>query len=376
MNKIFSFLVVVLAFNVASSQVSIPNSSFTYAQTFATNAVPAGWSFFETGTGANTAFATGTGTASAGDTYFLGTSGSYAFGGLQSGSVTPTVGVCFTNNSPNVLNSMTINFTAETWRVGAANRPDGLNFEYKVNALQLNETGYTAVPSLNYSYQQAAIGNGSALNTGILSNTLTALNLQPGENICFRWIDPNATGSDDAVGIGEFNVTQVVLPINLIDYKVSTQNKNTNIQWSTATEINNSHFNIEHSLDGRNFDIVGEIKGAGTSTTIKDYTFIHENVPSGVNYYRLTQVDYDGKSETFEVKSVKVEGEKTFRAFPSETTDFLNIELNTDFPVILYDAMGKEQMKIKTSDKINISNLVNGIYFLKSGNETIKIRKI
>jgi hypothetical protein len=226
-------------------------------------------------------------------------------------------------------------------------------------------------------YAETNLPSAGTTTTTVGSLIFDQNSLTGATTICIQgWLN----GSRTSTGGGNFRIDELdltlssVLPIKLLAFDVTNIDNSNEIYFSTATEINNSHFNIEHSLDGRNFDIVGEIKGAGTSTTIKDYTFIHENVPSGVNYYRLTQVDYDGKSETFEVKSVKVEGEKTFRAFPSEITDFLNIE--TDFPVILYDAMGKEQMKIKTSDKINISNLVNGIYFLKSGNETIKIRKI
>ena len=84
-------------------QVSLTGtgSGNSYSQNFNTVAasVPAGWAFSETGTNANTSFSTGTGTASGGDTYFFGTSSEYAFGGLLSGSLTPTIGASFTNNT-------------------------------------------------------------------------------------------------------------------------------------------------------------------------------------------------------------------------------------------------------------------------------------
>ena len=67
------------------------------------------------------------------------------------------------------------------------------------------------------------------------------------------------------------------------------------LSWKTASEINNSHFEIERSNNGKDFIKIGEIAGQGTSNSTKRYQFTDKNPGSAQQYYRLKQVDFDGK---------------------------------------------------------------------------------
>ena len=182
----------------------------TYAQDFNTPAaaLPTGWLFAEAGTNANTAFASGTGSSNAGDTYFLGVANDWAFGGLQSGSLVPTVGVAFTNNTGAPITSLTVSYTGETWRIGATARADRLDFQYSVDATSLTTGTWINVDALDYAnVAAAATASGSMLHSAVITSTISGLSIAPGATFYLRWTDFNAAGSDDAMGVDNFTIS-------------------------------------------------------------------------------------------------------------------------------------------------------------------------
>jgi Secretion system C-terminal sorting domain len=185
----------------------------------------------------------------------------------------------------------------------------------------------------------------------------------------------NWTFSDNHMNlpIGSCNFS---LPVTLIAFSLSLNENDVLLNWKTASEINNSHFDVEHSTDGINFEVIGSVEGHGTSTQKQSYTFTHYNLSDGIHYYRLTQVDYDGRSETFEVKSFQLGSKNKFRVFPSETSDFINVENPSDEAIALYDVNGKLLFNSQNQSKIDVSHLASGIYFVKSQQDVVKFRKI
>src|SRR5690606_25335262 len=245
-------------------QISINNSSFTYTQNFnslansgtSNTTVPSGWAFSESGSNSNSTYAAGTGSDNAGNTYSFGLSGNSdrAFGGLLSGSLTPTIGVCFENNTGQVIQSISVSYTGETWRVGSANRTDGIQFQYNQSTTSITGGGtWILHPDLDYFNPGQPTGNGSMQHFANISNTITGLNIAPGSTFCFRWIDFNASSSDDGIGIDDFMITSIVLPVNFTYVKAKTASKKVHVQFGTATEINNDYFTIERSQDGTSF---------------------------------------------------------------------------------------------------------------------------
>jgi hypothetical protein len=95
-----------------------------------------------------------------------------------------------------------------------------------------------------------------------------------------------------------------VLPIELIDFYVVNIDEVNKLSWITATEINNDYYIIENSIDGYNWGVLGRVNGGGNTTTTTTYNFYHENYKDSINYYRLTQVDYDGKRKTFDIIAI------------------------------------------------------------------------
>ena len=135
MRKLYFLLVCVTSFicTVTHAQPVSLTLNTTYSQDFNTLAntgpgtfLPAGWLFSESGTGANTTYTAGDGSGNGGDTYSFGTGTATerAFGGLLSGSVNPTIGAAFTNNTGTTVTSLTVSYTGEQWRLGATGRVD------------------------------------------------------------------------------------------------------------------------------------------------------------------------------------------------------------------------------------------------------------
>jgi hypothetical protein len=185
------------------------------ASTGTSSSLPTGWAFAETGTNANATYTAGDGSSNAGDTYSFGASGSTdrAFGTLQSGTLIPTIGACFTNNTGSTITSLAIAYTGEEWRLGTAGRtvPDQLTFEYSLNADKLSTGTWTGVPALNFTTPDpVTVGakNGNAVGERTaLSSTIDSLSISNGATFWIRWSDFNASGSDDGLAVDDFSLT-------------------------------------------------------------------------------------------------------------------------------------------------------------------------
>ncbi|MBK8284498.1 MAG: hypothetical protein IPK97_06215 [Ahniella sp.] len=111
-----------------------------------------GWFLTETGGGArdNEQYAFDNGGSNTGDTYSYGTTAATerALGGLQSGTLIPVIGACFTNNTGTTLGSLDVAYTGEQWRLGTAARTDQLDFQFSLNATSLATGTWTDVNAL------------------------------------------------------------------------------------------------------------------------------------------------------------------------------------------------------------------------------------
>jgi len=120
---------------------------------------------------------------------------------------------------------------------------------------------------------------------------------------------------------GTFNKVSNPLPITLLDFNAQLQEAGTVLTtWSTASEINNKQFIIEKTHDGVNYDTVTTVAGAGNSNTVKNYNATDETPFSGVSYYRLTQVDFDGHSTNTTVVPIYIASLGNTSIFPNPAT--------------------------------------------------------
>lgn len=96
----------------------------------------------------------------------------------------------------------------------------------------------------------------------------------------------------------------IVLPVTLKSFEVSNVNNSNEISWTTASEKNNDYFIIEHSTDGKNWNEVEKVQGAGNSNSENTYITFHRDFNNQISYYRLKQVDFDGTINTHDIISI------------------------------------------------------------------------
>jgi DNA/RNA endonuclease G (NUC1) len=182
---------------------------------------PTGWGFAETGTNANGTYTAGTGSSNSGDTYSFGAAGSSerALGGLLSGSLVPTIGAHFKNETGGTITSLTISYTGEQWRLGALGTsgtpprgPDRLDFQYSTTATSLTSGAYTDVNALDFvspvtTGTVGALNGNSAPNRTAITSTIGGLNIPSGASFFIRWSDFNVASSDDGLAIDDFSMT-------------------------------------------------------------------------------------------------------------------------------------------------------------------------
>lgn len=94
------------------------------------------------------------------------------------------------------------------------------------------------------------------------------------------------------------------LPIQLIMFKGESKNSYNLLSWSTASESNNSYFTLDKTINGKEYIEIARLNGAGTSSSIVNYAYSDYDFENTINYYRLSQTDYDGKSESFSLISI------------------------------------------------------------------------
>lgn len=327
MKKILLGLSLFLGMAATSSaqSISLTQTGTPYTQNFdqlsntagstTNNLTIPGWFLNETGGGArdNEQFAVDNGGSNTGDTYSYGSTGSTdrALGGLRTGTLLPVFGAFFTNDTGAPITSVQISYTGEHWRLGTTSRTDQLTFSYSTNATSLTNGTWTSVSSLAFTSPTttttgAKDGNDPANRTAI-SSIITGLNIPVGGTIYIRWDDVDATSSDDGLAVDDFSLTAnpTPLPVSLTSFKAKANLKNVDLTWNTSSENNNSHFEVLRSGDGKTFNKIDEVRGAGTSNDNRSYAYTDRNPLPGVNYYKLKQVDYDGQFSFSEVEAVK-----------------------------------------------------------------------
>ncbi len=166
------------------------------------------------------------------------------------------------------------------------------------------------------------------------------------------------------------------LPIALVSYAAAFTGDAVQLQWLTATEINNSFFTVSRSTDGVNYTTLATINGAGNSTDQHSYTYTDNTAPGGVYYYKLQQTDYDGTVATDGVVAVTVNMPfKGLEVFPNPVKDRCIVSFSDavqeNFQLTVYDCMGREVIarNVETNIGDNTlelypSTLTPGMYFI------------
>jgi Secretion system C-terminal sorting domain len=177
-------------------------------------------------------------------------------------------------------------------------------------------------------------------------------------------------------------VSAQTLPVRLTSFTATLANETrVELRWTTASEINTSHFNIERSTDGTNYTTAGMVFANGTATTDADYQFPDNisSLRSQVIYYRLKSMDNDGKSQLSEVRIVRIgksaENTISILTYPNPARNEIQVTIPNEWQnkTALYEVFnthGQLVMRRATSQasqtqQLNISMLAPGLYYIK-----------
>jgi hypothetical protein len=163
------------------------------------------------------------------------------------------------------------------------------------------------------------------------------------------------------------------LPIELTTFQGEATNTGNMITWTTVSETNNDHFELERGINAYTFEKIMDIEGAGNSTAALNYHYLDANHVPGINYYRLKQVDYNGEYSYSSIISIDNTGsENTFiMAYPNPTTEsFVHLKFSDNIKAIsIYNVIGEEvfhSSDLSSDTNMMVNILAKGIYILKA----------
>ena len=181
-----------------------------------------------------------------------------------------------------------------------------------------------------------------------------------------------------------------ILPVTLVNFKGHNYKTGNKLVWTTKTEVNNDYFIIQRSKDAKNFTDIGIVDGNGNSNIENNYEFIDDASLSGINYYRLKQIDFNGDYEHSRIIVLKSINNIDVAIYPNPSSENLFFDLSESSDEVLtvqYTNMLGSTIteSISTNQGENtyqvkeFKNLKSGIYMIKiinSNNEIIKYQKV
>lgn len=178
-----------------------------------------------------------------------------------------------------------------------------------------------------------------------------------------------------------FFPTTIITPVKLGAFDVVKAGNNALLNWTTLTESNSDHFEIERSIDGINFSVVGTVAAAGNSTNARSYQFLDPiNTTSKIIYYRLRTVDVDAKASMSKIVALRLSGAlvSNFRTYPNPFTSDLKVQITSekeaDVTVRFSNALGQpvanRKLTLQPGENIlvfttELAGLQKGIYIME-----------
>ncbi|SIR21357.1 T9SS type A sorting domain-containing protein [Pontibacter lucknowensis] len=358
--------------------------------------IPDGWTVLSSKIEVNTiSISTGSSNTAALFSYGHTNSTDRALGALTADKVGDfAYNLLLQNTSGKTITQLDIAYAAEQWRVGSTNTDvQRLLFMYAIAeysssfnlTVNLKTGGWTTVPSLQFNSPKnkttaGHIDGNIPENRKQFSYTLPEA-IPDGYYVMLRWYDPDELQQDHGLAIDDVQVTwkfqpdYVPLPVELTKFTARTIGKGVELNWTTASELDSKHFEIERSTDARNFETVGIVNAMGTTSMTTNYTF-HDREPLlGTSYYRLKQVDEDLSYTYYHVVAVTNRQAKTATVYPTLAQQELKVELpfaHIPYDAAVYDKMGRVVLRRNLkgfTHSLDVSRLGHGNYTLVLSDE-------
>lgn len=304
------------------------------------------------------------------------------------GTISPqnrSIASCRNNSTPGSISLSTVRYY---------NSPTGQTQSTQINLCDLDGDGKPEIINSYYDVNWAS--NKIALvKPTIISSQLSSLDyfndISPisGFNSISNldFADFNGDGKPDVFFIDKTTLktkillnSYVPLPSILTHFTINKNSTFVSLNWITTTEINSKSFEVERSIDGKNFTAIGTVEAKGFAS---DYSFIDVKPFVGLNYYRLKMVDKDGKFEYSEIKTIKFGNSFKFEMYPNPAKSTVNIlvdKLNSKAILIITNIYGKQlynQLLNDGNNVININSFSKGIYLVNiTTDESVETKKL
>jgi hypothetical protein len=185
---------------------------------------------------------------------------------------------------------------------------------------------------------------------------------------------PQTVGNDPA---NDNSTTGIIvttpLPVSLTSFTAVKKGSTSLLNWNTASEVNNAGFDIERSSDGRAFSKIGMVYSKainGNSHESLDYSYIDAAPLPGTNYYRLRQVDRDGKSAYSKIELVIFGSAPGVRVYPNPAANTVNVEASEGSEISVYNIIG-QRITVPATGRGRLTTL--DVSALSAGNYTIQV---
>jgi len=221
--------------------------------------------------------------------------------------------------------------------------PDGICLDYQGTVILFisYEGDFTATDGPANGLLSTDIGVSETSSTPVGSSVgLTGNGVQYSD---FTW-----TNFDGSATIGAPNDSQI-LPVELISFTARVSGSDVNLSWTTATEVNNSGFEVERLIDTDEFITIGFIQGYGTTTEQKNYSFIDDNLSEGNYTYRLKQIDFDGTFSYSDEVNIEVIAPMKFslsqnypNPFNPSTNIVFSLAVDSKISLRIFNVIGEE----------------------------------
>ncbi|WP_210521113.1 choice-of-anchor D domain-containing protein [Hymenobacter terricola] len=255
-----------------------------------------------------------------------------------------------TTTANNALGTVTLSFGTG----------DGVNDPANTGLVVAASTGGSPFGNLDRSaYTGTGTGAGGAEVIGTLTSAL---------------ISTGAASATFVPGATNDNVTfgQAInpLPVELTVFSAQRQSGNAvSVAWTTASEKNSAYFEVQRSLDGREFATVATAAGQGTSSQINAYTALDKTAPAAQLYYRLRQVDRNGTAAFSPVVTVAGSGSVAkVLLYPNPAQGSISFLVAAAMPYRVLNQLGQPLLHGTTetgTTTIALDKLVSGLYFLE-----------
>ena len=174
------------------------------------------------------------------------------------------------------------------------------------------------------------------------------------------------------------------LPVTLTNFSANSENQTAVLQWSTTSETNSDRFEIEQSIDAKEWHNIGAVHAATNSKSLLDYQFVHSSPALGINYYRLKMIDRDNTFAYSKIVDLKFLHNTRLTLYPNPVASKIYLKIDTLLKIMtveLFNDSGQKIVKREnfvSGNEIDVSNLPEGFYLIKVGlsdgqNETHRI---